>query len=44
MICINPLWWQTLFDDMYLITDANIVCYQPLTKREVDAVEQILRV
>lgn len=42
MIIVDPNWWQTLFDDVYLITDAEIVCNPPLTKREVDCVEHVL--
>ena len=42
MIHVDPDWWKTLFDDVYLLTDANIVCNPTLTKREVDVVEQAL--
>ena len=40
MIRVDCDWWKTLFDDVYLLTDAKIVCNPPLTKREVDVVEQ----
>lgn len=43
MIVVDPDWWKTLFDEVYLITDAEIVCNPALTKREVDTVEQVLR-
>jgi D-alanine-D-alanine ligase len=43
MIHVEPDWWKTIFDDVYLMTDANIVCNVPLTKREVDTVEQALQ-
>jgi D-alanine-D-alanine ligase len=43
MIQVAPDWWKTIFDDVYLMTDANIVCNTPLTKREVDTVEQTLK-
>jgi D-alanine-D-alanine ligase len=29
-------WWKTLFDDIYLVTDARSVCDEELTLREVD--------
>jgi D-alanine-D-alanine ligase len=43
MIVVDPHWWKTLFDEVYLLTDAPLVCNQPLTKREVDVAERILR-
>lgn len=33
---VNPDWWKTLFDDVYLTTDARSVCNDDLTRREVD--------
>lgn len=42
MIVVDPDWWKTLFDEVYLLTDAEIVCNPALTKREVDIVEQAL--
>jgi D-alanine-D-alanine ligase len=44
MIHVEPNWWQSLFDDVYLLTDAPIVCNPALTKREVDVVKQVLRI
>ncbi len=38
-IPVDPLWWQTLFDEVYLITDARSVCNEELTRREVDFLE-----
>ncbi|MDJ0914065.1 MAG: class I SAM-dependent methyltransferase [Desulfobacterales bacterium] len=35
-ICVDPDWWQTLFDETYLTTDARSVCNEELTRREVD--------
>jgi D-alanine-D-alanine ligase len=35
-IYVDPDWWKTLFDDIYLITDARSVCDDDLTRREVD--------
>lgn len=43
MILVDPQWWKTLYDDVYLLTDAPIVCNPPLTKREVDVLERVLR-
>jgi D-alanine-D-alanine ligase len=39
---INPDWWKTLFDEIYLITDARSVCDEALTCREVDFLEWAL--
>jgi len=33
---VDPDWWKTLFDDVYLTTDARSVCDDDLTRREVD--------
>jgi D-alanine-D-alanine ligase len=35
---VDPDWWQTLFDDIYLITDARSVNDERLTRREVDLI------
>lgn len=35
-IDVDPDWWKTLFDDIYLMTDARSVCNDDLTRREVD--------
>ncbi len=43
MIQVDPNWWKTLFDEVYLLTDAPIVCNPALTRREVDVVENVLR-
>ncbi len=40
---VNPDWWKTLFDETYLITDARTVCDDGLTCREVDFLEQVLK-
>jgi D-alanine-D-alanine ligase len=42
MIHVDPDWWRSLFDEVYLITDAPFVCNPELTRREVDAVEGAL--
>lgn len=38
----NPDWWKTIFDEIYLITDARTVCDDELTCREVDFLEEVL--
>ncbi|MFQ5957408.1 MAG: class I SAM-dependent methyltransferase [Candidatus Brocadiales bacterium] len=43
MMDISPEWWKTLFDDIYLVTDARSVCDDELTRREVDLLEAYLR-
>ena len=43
MIKVAPDWWKTLFDETYLITDARTVCDEGLTCREVDFLEQVLK-
>ncbi len=43
MIQVDPAWWETLFDEVYLITDAPFVCNPGLTKHEVTVVEQALQ-
>ena len=35
-IQVDPDWWKTLFDDIYLMTDARSVCDDDLTRKEVD--------
>lgn len=42
MIHVEPEWWKTLFDEVYLVTDAPFVCNPGLTKREVDTIVQTL--
>ena len=37
-IIVDPDWWKTLFDDVYLLTDARSVCDLALTRREVDLI------
>jgi len=34
---VDPDWWKTLFDEVYLITDARSVCSDEITRREIDA-------
>ena len=37
-IHVDPDWWQTLFDEVYLLTDARSVGDAELTRREIDVV------
>ena len=39
---IDPDWWKTLFDEVYLLTDARSVCDESLTRREIDVICQLL--
>ena len=41
-INVDPDWWRTLFDEVYLITDARSVCDDELTCREVDVICELL--
>ena len=42
MIPVRPDWWKTLFDELYLVTDARSVCDEALTSKEVDFLEALL--
>lgn len=35
-LSVDPDWWKTLFDDIYLVTDARTVRDDALTRQEVD--------
>ena len=41
-IDVDNEWWKTLFDDVYLVTDARSVCNEEVTAREIDVVCEIL--
>lgn len=41
-IKITPDWWKTLFDEVYLITDARSVCNEAVTAREVDMISRLI--
>lgn len=41
-IKVDPDWWKSLFDEMYLLTDARTVDDDDLTAREVDMLCQLL--
>ncbi len=40
----DPDWWKRIFDETYLITDARSVCDDELTCKEVDFLEEVLKV
>ena len=35
---VDPDWWKTLFDEIYLLTDARSVCDEKITRLEVDVI------
>lgn len=37
-ITVDPEWWKSMFDEVYLLTDARSVCDRALTQKEVDLV------
>jgi len=39
---VDPDWWKTLFDDVYLLTDARSVDDESLTRLEVDVACELL--
>ena len=41
-IHVDPDWWKTLFDEIYLKTDARSVCDQEISRREVDLICSLL--
>jgi len=41
-ITVDPNWWKTLFDEVYLITDARSVCNEDITRLEVDVICELL--
>ena len=41
-IRVDPDWWKTLFDEVYLLTDARSVCDPEITRREVDIICRLL--
>lgn len=41
-IDVDPDWWKSLFDDVYLITDARSVCNAMLTRLEIDLITQLI--
>ena len=41
-IQVDDNWWQELFDEIYLLTDARSVCDEKLTRQEVDFLVEAL--
>lgn len=41
-IDVDPDWWKTLFDPVYLLTDARSVCDEDVTRREMDVFCELL--
>ena len=41
-ITVDPEWWKSTFDEIYLITDARSVCDDEITRREIDLVCELL--
>jgi len=39
---VNADWWKTLFDEVYLATDARSVCDETVTCREIDVIIDLL--
>jgi len=35
-VTVDPDWWKTLFDEVYLITDSRTVCNDEVTSSEID--------
>ena len=43
-INVNPDWWKTMFDEVYLQTDARSVCDEEITRREIDMIFAMLSI
>ena len=43
-IKVNPDWWKSIFDEVYLLTDARSVCNEDITRKEVDIICSLLPV
>ena len=39
---VNPDWWKTLFDEVYLVTDARTVDNDETTRHEIDVYSRLL--
>jgi len=39
---IDPDWWKTLFDEVYLLTDARSVCNDDITRLEVNVICELI--
>ncbi|MBW1697500.1 MAG: methyltransferase domain-containing protein [Deltaproteobacteria bacterium] len=38
----NQNWWKTLFDEIYLLTDARSVCDESITRREINIILDLI--
>lgn len=41
-IKVDPDWWKTMFNEVYLLTDARSVCNEEVTRCEVDVICELL--
>ena len=41
-IKVDPDWWKTIFDEVYLLTDSRSVCDEEITRRETDLICQLV--
>lgn len=41
-IVVDPDWWKSMFDEVYLLTDARSVGDEGLTRREVDIIRELI--
>ena len=39
---VDPDWWKTMFNEVYLLTDARSVCNEDITRREVDLICELV--
>ncbi len=41
-IDVDPDWWKTLFDEVYLVTDARSVGDESITRQEIDIILELV--
>lgn len=41
-IKVNPDWWKSIFDEVYLLTDSRSVCNKEITRMEVDIICEMI--
>lgn len=41
-IVVDPDWWKSMFDEVYLLTDARSVCDEDITRREVNIICELI--
>jgi len=39
---VDPDWWKTMFNEVYLLTDGRSVCNEDITRREVDLICELV--